>query len=374
MDTRQSASLNTTSSSLFKPVSQNVLALRKSTLAKYCSAMCNFSVMLEALQEQGLCKDHQPISYSMDDFLNTYFIDSSPFLSMSPIHLLANELSETVSEADDIPEMFSSLSNEIDCYLAMLIDVLNNQLAQKPYENVCDNENVTEQEHALQAGKIALITGMHACDVLALLFHDIARPSVNDPLHGHANHCKEGGIILSPLGLEVDYSSYHALAKYLLYTFCPPYKELISTVSEYSLGIQKKNLQEQFMELNQLSSQQLAPFLFQIIFMRLIDDMSKVPALELRKITGDKQVDYFNRQMIEVMLKKQMMAHFHLLAHQSKNKDDSINQMKEKFDAAILLMLRARKYSNHSSLYEKYHAIIDLLEEREIGTALRITN
>lgn len=342
------------SSVLFPAVSANILALQESYLDLYCSNIEDFADILPILHKKGLFKHIEPIPYSMCDFLKAYFSDASPYARLSPMHLLAKPLPHSdffqpLAETDTVPALFTSLSKPIHSYMAVLGEILNNQLAQRPYENLRDQENVTEQEHALQAGKIALLLGMQSSDVLALLFHDVARiPTADNALHGHSNHCEEGSTILSPLGLTVDYSGQHAFAKYLLYAFCPEYKALISPVSTFSLSIQEKKLQQSCLALQNMDAKQLANFMFQIMFMRLIDDMSKVPELELRKLLGGEKTDYFTSDMIQTLVKNQLFSTLKNLAENSNNAEETVRDMEAKLEAALSLMLKA------PDLYDKY--------------------
>lgn len=368
MATRQkSVFTSPTSPALFKPVSQTILSLENAYLDLYLNKLPTFPEILEKLQEQGLFKDKKPVEYSVKDFFAREFSTSLPELTLSPFQILAKPLSsapislDTLTEPEECEKAFDSLADEINCYFEILIDVLNNQLAQEPYEEVCDQENVTEQEHALQAGKIAYLLNMGLNRILAMTFHDSARPTSKDPTHGHLNHCKEGRDILAPLGLDIDYAGLHAFAKHLLYTFCPPYKDLISNASIHSLGIQSIDLASQLGELNNLDSEQLAETLYTIMFMRLIDDMSKVPVLELKKRLGDSEPDYFDNQLILKMLKKQMVSHLNNLAKNSTPIENTVEELKQKLDSALLLLLRARNQSNNSELYKKHQMLLEPL-------------
>lgn len=358
----QGRSFYTTSHVKFKSFSPSIAALQKYSLKDYISEISPFKTILAGLHKRGLFTHISAIDYTMNDFLKSYFevqdLNERSFFLSTPVDLIAQPLPLPQEEGQDTvyTKELSSLFELINCYLAMLLDVLNNQLAQKPYEKISDKEDVTEQEHALQAGKMALLLGMSLSDVLALLFHDIARPSVDDPLHGHSNHCQEGSTILSPLGLSVDYSGYHALAKYLLSEFCPNYEFLISDVSKYTLRIQKGGLNKEAQGLNQLDAESLASYLFQIMFMRLIDDMSKVPELVLKE-----KAQYFNNETILLMLKEQMITHLKEEMKNSKDTSETIAGCKAKLEAAISLMSRAKSQTNDPDLYEGYK---DILEQR----------
>lgn len=363
----QDRSASSTSHGLYASASQSIAALQAFSLKAYIKKITPFSVILANLQEKGLFTSISSIDYTMEDYLKHYFKEQNAFLSIPPVYLIAQPLPLCEKEGQDavLTEEWLPLSELITCYLSLLLDVLNNKLAQKPYEKVRDQENVTEQVHALQAAKIALLLGMNLSDVLALLFHDIARPSVDDPLHGHSNHCQEGSIILSPLGLDIDYSGYHAVAKFLLSQSCSRYEYLISDVSKYTLNIQKNSFVKEAQGLNHLSPQGLATYLFQIMFMRLIDDMSKVPELELRKILKDKETEYLSNETISAMLEKQMALHLQREMEKSKNKTEIIEEIKAKLEAAISLMLRAKSYTNNPSLYENYEEVFKSLEENQ---------
>ena len=63
------------------------------------------------------------------------------------------------------------------------------------------------------------------------------------------------------------------------------------------------------------------------------------------------------------MLRKQIATHLKQLMVDSKkeggNIREIINDLKKKFDAAILLLVRAESKSYHPELYEKYHQMIE---------------
>ena len=360
---------------LFKPLPRSVVTLQKATLQRYSNEFPSFPTMLGALNQQGLFLDKKPVKYNMTNFLETNFKHSIPHLNRSPLQLLTEPLSSTTLsmdrfiETENYPAPFGLLSGEINCYIEILMDVFNNQLAQKPYEALCDQENVTEREHGLQAGKISYLLGMCLGDILALLFHDIARPSISNPLHGHSNHCKEGSVILLRSVLPIDYAGYHTFAKYLLYTFTPSYRDLISDTSKYSLKIQSKDLAWELGELNTLDSFQLANTIYKIMFMRLIDDMSKVPTCELRKRLG-KEPDHFDNQLIQKMLSNQITMHLKEKLLHSTNIEETVNDIKEKLDAALLLLLRARNHTTNPYLYEKHDEIIGKLLKENTSYSL----
>ena len=354
---------------------QSLGALQKSNLELYLNAMPSFDVILSSLQAKGLFLDKKANGETINTFLQKYPNLVGANLQCSPVELLAQPLLaaktpiDIASDEETYPEPFNDLKEEIDCYIAMLVDVLNNLLAQQPYDLERDKENVTEKEHALQAGKMALLLGMPIEDVLALLFHDIARPSIKDPKYGHEHHAKEGSEILSPLRLlskdvqqplPTDYAGQHAFAKYLLYTLCPPYQQLISETSKYTLGIQSADFAAQLGALPSLDSAELACEIYKIMFMRLIDDMSKVPTSEIRMKLGGKEPEYFDNpcnkdpQLIAKMVKRQLIK-------QLSATRESVDAMKEKLDVAIKLMLRAEPHSTNEDLYVKHRAVIDPL-------------
>lgn len=367
MATRRESVFSTTWGSLFQPLPQSLQALEQTTIEQILTEIPAYSTILAKLQEQGLFLDKKSSDYTIQQFVEKHFHQSKSALSCSSFQLLtkplpdADALAKTMLAADDgyLVELASyALFGLVDCYIDVLCDVLENQLAQKPYEQLSDRENVTEQEHGLQAGKIAYLLGMSLDDILALLFHDIARPSVDDPKHADKHHAIEGGIILSPLGLSIDYSSSHAFAKFILHTFSPAYRELISSTSLRTLALQAKDLPAQLGDLHSLDGEQLADAIYKIVLMRVIDDNSKAPTLELTKRLEGREPDYFNDELIKAMLHKQMVAHFHQIMSQPESKDTMIKLFEEQLGAAISLLLRAKEYSLHSAIYNDYHQII----------------
>lgn len=370
MATRKESVFTTSSAVLFQPLPQSLQALEQTTLERILAEIPPYPTILAQLQAHGLFVDKQPIDYTMHQFLDTELKQSEANLACSSFQLLIKPLPhDTLVRAilagdKGYPEEFATyaLFSRVDCYIEVLCDVLSNQLAQKPYEQLSDRENVTEREHGLQAGKIAYLLGMSLDDILALLFHDIARPSVDDPKYADVHHASEGGIILSPLGLSLDYSSCHAFAKYILHTFSPAYRELISATSLRTLALQAENLPGQLGELASLDSASLSSAIYKIVVMRVIDDQSKAPTLELSKRLEGEKPDYFSDEFIKSMLHKQMAEHLTKLMKTSIDREKTIHLFEEKLDNSITLLLRAKEYSLHPDIYGHYHQIIDPLK------------
>lgn len=380
-------SVFTTPNVFFTPVSQNLLVLEEVTLQSFIDATPGFDEMLTKLQEKGFFKGKELIKYTMFEFIAELFDSNLPTMDTAAAQFLIQKFADgktpltcltKIEESDEKEEhetaetellppkqlgLFAPLAKEMNCYINLLYDVLDNDLAQKPYEKMQDQENVTEKQHALQAAKISFMLQMSLADILALLFHDIARPSVNDADHGHENHCMEGSTILDPLGLDIDYSGYHAFAKYLLFSYCPPYLGLISQTSVHTLAFQEKDWSAQIAGLEELDSPDLAKALFKIMLMRLIDDMSKVPESQLKNPYDESPPEYFDELQIKKMLRKQILTHLNKLATQSNNSEATIQEIKEKLESAMLLLLRAKDFSLHPGLYEQYADIVDPLLE-----------
>lgn len=335
----------------FFAVDDNLFALKKATLMHYCQHIAPFEKIIKTLQENGLFDSVSTVDYSINDFFTEFMQPPTNHLRMLLPELLAKPLPEFSSTTMPIPADFpEALQKKIEYYIALIVDVLSNQLAQKPYEQRCDQENVTERQHALQAGKICLLIGLPLDETIAMLLHDIARPSIDNAAHGHIHHCTEGSTILKPLGLSIDYAGLHAFAKYLLFNFCPDYKTLISTTSHYSLKIQSANLAQQIESLKGLSSNELAKILYKIMFMRLIDDMSKVPEQLLQNLC-DGEVKYFDNATIKTMLHKQIYSEIARLSA------DPI--FETNLDQAMELLLRAKSFSLNPSLYECFEPVIE---------------
>jgi predicted HD phosphohydrolase len=358
----RSVSVFSSSPVLFQSLPQSLIALEQTSIKKILNEMPSYPIILAQLQEQGLFLDKQPTDYTIQQFLETHLktnLDQSSFqLLMKPLPEQQSDktrLALAVEYPKELPH--AGLRPKIDCYIDVLCDVLSNQLAQKPYEQLSDRENVTEREHGLQAGKIAYLLGMDLDDVLALLFHDIARPSVNDPKYADVHHAREGGIILLPLGLSIDYSSSHAFAKYILHAFSPAYRELLSATSLRTLSLQAKDLSGQLGELNALNDSQLADAIYKIVLMRVIDDQSKAPTAELTQRLQGNKPDYFTDEGIKKMLHTQMAMHLARLTKSGIEK--TMSSLEAKLDASIALLLRVKEHSLHPDLYEKHHQIID---------------
>lgn len=332
---------------LFAPsVHHNMKIMKEASLALFCSDIPAFNVMLEQLQNQGLFAGVHTAAYTLDEFLQRQYPLAAECFSFSPVCLVAHALPDLSREKAEwsLPGVCQPLAEKMEYYIRLILDVLDNRLAQRNYEaGLPDQENVSERVHALQAGKISLLMGMPQHEVLALLLHDIARPTMEDQHHGHVYHCEEGSVILAPLGLDTDYSWFHAFAKFLLNEFCPAYRALISPVSQLSLALQKDRFQRQLERLAALDARQLADFIHRIMFMRLIDDISKVPEAALETPAA-----YYDDGVIRGMLASQLQSHVSRPEMQSAQ---SLTEYADRLDKAISLLSRAKTFSNHPQLY-----------------------
>lgn len=356
---------------LFKPASSNLNALQTTSIAHYLHNLPGFSSILAQLKSEGLFLHLDSVEYSVENFLEHHANLSRVNLDRPAVELISEPIyltlnsSDLLTDIELIPHDFLELSDKIECYISLIVDVIHNQLAQKPYEKLSDREDVTEQEHALQAGKIAYLLKMPLGEILALLLHDVARPSINNPEHGHANHSQEGSTILSPLELPIDFSGAHTFAKYLLYKFSPLYKNLISAASKHTLSIQTQFLASEAEKLKDLTPRELAVTIYQLMLMRLIDDMSKVSSLALNQQLDDERPDYFDPLLIKQLLKQQMNLHLRETVDKSSDLPKAISKINEQLDDALLLLLRAKDYSNDPKLYEQFHQVIESISPSE---------
>lgn len=351
------------SQALFKALPADSSALKETCMETYLKALPDFATILAGLQSRGFFIGKETTSVNLHDFLECISPIPVKAMSLPPTQLLATPFAlahrerpmEALIEAEPLPPVYQALNAEIAAYIALIIDVLNNELAQKPYENINDRENVTEREHALQAGKLAYMFGFALDDILAMLFHDIARPSIHDPAHGHINHAKEGSSILAPLGLSVGFSASHGFAKYLLMEFCPPYKKLISKASRYSLGIQIERLEAEITALKEMDALSLAHNSYKLAFFRILDDMSKASNSLLATYLAGAEVEYFSNGLIKNMLIKQFCAHLKTIPHTP----TAIQEMQNRLSTAISLLARAREYSQHPEIYPSIEHLLD---------------
>lgn len=325
----------------------NLAPLHEKSVKYYLDALPPVSIITQRLQdyfEITPCANLTLASFIQAKNLST------ECLQLPPVNLVKKDLKLHPSREDpsfNCPREFHEIRASIVFYLDLISDVLNNQLAHRLYEaGVPEHENVTERQHAFQAAKIGMLLGFSDSEVLAMSLHDIARPTVHDETHGHQHHCQEGDDILKPLGLAIDYSYLHAFAKFLLNEFCAPYQALISPVSQTSLVVQKTKFKEQAQRLLKLPPEALAKTLLQIMLMRLIDDMSKVPA-DLGFI-GD---EHLIEAKLKILLAIQMERHLLRLTLSNENKEIVFNTFKHQLDQAIHLLARAKKYSNNPSIY-----------------------
>ena len=341
----------------------NLDVLQQTSMHDYLLQFPNAKTMLAILEEKGVFKAKGVIEGNISDFLKK--IRTPPHaLTMTPIQLLASSIDLSLHkipleklieiEPEPLPEIYRALTEEVACYIDLIIDVLNNELAKKPYEKIQDQENVTEKGHGLQAGKMAFLFGLQLDDILGMLLHDIARPSINSAEHGHMNHGEEGSVILAPLGFTTDYTKSHTFAKYLLNECCPPYQRLISRASIYTLEIQKKRLAFDADFLKGLDPEIVPLTLYKLMFLRLIDDMSKVPESLIKQSMLDQKPEYFSDMHIRKMLVKQMITHLKTMPGTPAN----LSLMKDKLHGAFELLLRAKTYSLNPTLYITHEPIL----------------
>ncbi|KTC70237.1 hypothetical protein Lbir_1820 [Legionella birminghamensis] len=343
----------------FVKISANYRHLLKTNLAVYWEELPDFPAILQKLRAKGYFEGQEAVDYTAADFLKEFSLNEQ-MLKATPVELLCSPLTslEVLTAECSLPSEFTELSPNIECYIEIINDVLQNRLAQKPYDNPSDQENVTEQEHALQAGKLGLLLFGCLEDVLGLLLHDIARPSINDPVHGHSKHCQEGSKILAPLGLKIDYAGHHAFAKYLLNLCCPSYKKLISDTSIFTLNIQEKGLAEEIKDLSSLDSTALARVFYQLMLMRIIDDSSKVSNIDLKRRLRGNHPEFFDSACIHSMLRRQIGLYLREKLGGNQPLEVIKTEIKSQLNEALFLLLRAKEASNAPQLYEKYESLL----------------
>jgi predicted HD phosphohydrolase len=354
----------------FSEQPHNIQAFHKSNLMHYCSQLPTFPALLSSLQAKQQFLTKQPVAYGIDLFLKEK-ISNPHFLSSPPAELMSaplpHESKMVLLEEDEkklqerlrqtLPPIFRSQIAKLTFYLLALVDVFDNQLAQRNYEaGLPDQENVSERVHGLQAAKMAALLGLPQDLIIAMLLHDIARPTHEEASHGHSNHHLEGAELLAPLGLSLPYTWYHAYAKFLLRECCPPYQALLSPVSAYSLSLQNKKLEPQINKLNALDSLSLAKQLYQLMFLRLFDDLSKVPALALTK-----KAEYLNDAAIRGLLFDQLSVHLQRLAKSKKDLHQVVGEFDAELDTAIDLLVRPKAYSNKPELYQRFRYLVEPL-------------
>lgn len=341
--------LSSEKSRLFSAVPHNSKTLNTVTMAMLCEGVPDFDVILQGLKNRGFFRDVEPVALSLSDVLQGWIKNHERLLATP--HALVHEsvVYPSVVSALDLPNEFSVFQDQIQLYIQLICDVLSNTLADKNYEPGLPNtENVSEREHALQAGKIAYLFGLDSSDVLAMLLHDISRPTHEDQVYGNKNHCDEGSAILAPLGFSIDYCRYHAFAKYLLNEFNPTYKnKLLSPVSQVSLEEQKAKMHDQLQDLSSLATIELAALLYKIIYMRLVDDFSKVP-------TCGMVIDYFSDEYLKMLLSRQFSLHLTKLSSTREELSSMLDDFSKKLESALVLLQRPKEFSKHLELYASH--------------------
>src|SRR3990167_2871645 len=344
----------------FSRASHNLTQLKTAKLGVYFRAIPNCTTLLKALNSKGQFLGKEPLTYDANQFLQEE-IPQHSFLEKTPIELMNHSLRGTSFHSDSsqleriltqsLPKEFKSLNRKITFYILLIEDVFTNKLAQRNYESgLPEYENVSEQLHGLQAGKLATLLGFSRNEVLAMLFHDLARPTHEQDDRGHASHHSEGHHILMPLGLSTSFAWYHAYAKFLLKELCEPYPTLLSPVSHRSLTLQKQNMLEQIANLHQHNSQALAKTLYKLMFLRLIDDFSKIPQMALNK-----NVEYLTQDKIRHLLLVQIIEHCEKMAKSVKNKKQTAGVFNNQLEIAMAHLLRPQAFSNNPALYREFY-------------------
>jgi predicted HD phosphohydrolase len=320
----------------------NVNILKTKSIHSYVRDFSLYYKILQTLRWKGMFLNHSVPETGLPPLKLNH-------QELTPLALLALPLDTSKIDAPHAysnPAIYSDLELKRGLYMDMICDVLDNELAKRNYEaGVPDQENVSERMHGLQSAKIAALLGFSEEDMLALLLHDIARSTVNSDLHGHKVHHLEGSAILAPLGLPLDYVRYHGFAKYLLNEFCPAYQDLLSPLSRESLKLQQQAFEPQIKELQKLDNKQLAEFLQKIMYMRLIDDVSKVPELALAKVM---QPHCKPQYLTDAQIRRMLSVQFDKYIAQKKI---SPKELETQLDAAIKLMSRAKEFSHHQEFY-----------------------
>ena len=90
------------------------------------------------------------------------------------------------------------------------------------------------------------------------------------------------------------------------------------------------------------------------MFLRLIDDMSKVPESLIKQSMLDQKPEYFSDMHIRKMLVKQMITHLKTMPGTPAN----LSLMKDKLHGAFELLLRAKTYSLNPTLYITHEPIL----------------
>src|SRR3990167_551963 len=353
------------SSRFFSAQAHNLPAFQRK-LIDFTAHIPDYPFILNELQKKSFFVKKVPIPYTMDQFLLTRIPERCrSFLNKPLLKLLTMPLTQESIQPHirldarkiELPQALKELRSPLEHYVKFMIDLLNNRLAQRDYEvGVPTYENVSERSHALQAGTFALRFGLPTDKMLAMLLHDISRVTHPDFDFSNEHHHLESSDIVAPLGLSLDYTRHHGLAKYLLRKFCLPYSQLISPFSERSLSTQERTLPPLIEVLDtQLSSEELAKFIYEIMFLRVsIDDSSKIPdAKFVEELAGTPLASlYFDDVTIEKMLIKQLLEHLHQLVACNADIEQAAADYARKLDKALRLMVRAASYSAETEMQE----------------------
>lgn len=291
----------------------NVTALTNHSLLDY--PLPSFVELLQYCSDHGVplsVNDETHATYNMKQHIATRLspkhLNATPKVILNsplPSKLTAQYRSHSLeSLPSQLPAKLSGHAAIIHDYLTNLISALYNDLSKRFYDPKSGGENITEGEHAKQAAKIAIQLGLPLDDVLAMLFHDISRCTVDSVAHSNQYHSLESHIVITPLGLRLPFAKFHTFAKFLLQSSQKYSNDLLSPFSQQSMGIQKSYLAQHLRELQQ--QQHLHEFLYTIMLMRLIDDQSKLPMSHLN-LPDDEEL--LPRWLIEGMCVQQMQHH-----------------------------------------------------------------
>lgn len=365
---------------------------RKSTFARFFTAASHYNhtalstrplqyfintvpaptLMMNRLQLQGFFPRQvfPKAPKSMETYLHEDGFDLQA-MKHTPVQLLRKPLTFSFPGKTffDIPQSYQSLIPVLDTYVTTIVDVLGDQLANRPYDPKEKlSENTSERGHALEA--LVITHQLRAWEKnkwagLALQ-HDIARSTMADIHHGDRFHHLEADQILAPQGYSQEMATrfpfLHAFAKGMWSNYSKEYRsELLSPYSASSLLCQQQDAAVLMQQLDELyyspdakkqaeQSEQLLTLVVRMMMLRLVDDSAKVVMPEIEHRVTSTQ--------LKQLITEQTVAHMQTLS------PEYFPQYQDLLKEALLLLRRTKMSSDYPERYQPIPDEDSLLSSR----------
>lgn len=338
----------------------NNTALNKRPLQFFIHTVPAPTLMMKRLQRQGFFPKQvfPETKKSMETYLQEDGFDLQA-MKHTPVELLRKPLKFAFSGQTfaDIPQPYQSLIPVLDTYVTTIVNVLGDQLANRPYDPKEKlSENTSERGHALEA--LFITHQLRVCEKnkwagLALQ-HDIARSTMADIHHGDRYHHLEADQILAPQGYSQEMATrfpfLHAFAKGMWSNYSKEYQsELLSPYSANSLLCQQKEAALIMQQLDDLyyspdstkqpeKSEQLLALVVRMMLLRLVDDSAKVVMPEIEQC--------FTSAQLKKIITEQTVAHIQTCS------PEYFSQYQDLLKGALSLLRRTKVSSDYPERYQ----------------------